>query len=468
MLKHIIYKEIQSVAASPGMAISFVIILLVMTINGLVFSVNYKQQRKKYNSTVVTNEAGLQSSAQDLSVLAFYKQTLVLPPSQLGFIFQDQTDKLPNAMEINYFSENGPMYLKPLNDYLSSFRAVDWSFIFIFIISFICMALAYNRFSGEKEKGTLRLILSNSVPRSTIVIGKLTGVFICISIPVLLGLAVCLLTITLLSGIALTLSHAAVILIFTAAAALFILLNVLMGFLFSCIFPSSTQSLNLFLVFWILLAVIIPGAAWIIARQQIYVPTEASFNSAVLSEACAIREDKKYSMAWKGRWEGQPPNEIVQRRAAGIKASDTYVMKKKREYMDLRVRQVRRAVSFAKISPYSAFRFLCSGISGNGYSEFVRHYNQVLQYKSRLQEYVLIKDGQDPRSYHLLWNEPWACRTFFSHNPVPYSEIPRFSHKSRKPAAVFRHAGSDLLVLAAWCIVLFTAVWAAFIGYDVR
>ena len=62
-------------------------------------------------------------------------------------------------------------------------------------LELIALLFTFDAFSGEHERGTLRLMLSNSVPRHTVLIGKFWGALLSISIPFILAVLVNLLLI---------------------------------------------------------------------------------------------------------------------------------------------------------------------------------------------------------------------------------------------------------------------------------
>ncbi len=72
------------------------------------------------------------------------------------------------------------------NSMLQSFTALDWSFIISVVISFVVILFTFDAISGERERGTLALMLSNSVPRGVILLSKFLGAFIAIVIPMLI------------------------------------------------------------------------------------------------------------------------------------------------------------------------------------------------------------------------------------------------------------------------------------------
>ena len=49
---------------------------------------------------------------------------------------------------------------------------VDWEFIIGYVLSFVGLLFVFDSISGERQQGTMRLILSNSIPRYTVLLGK--------------------------------------------------------------------------------------------------------------------------------------------------------------------------------------------------------------------------------------------------------------------------------------------------------
>ena len=61
------------------------------------------------------------------------------------------------------------------NPFLSIFLSIDVIFVFKIVLSALAILFAYNTISGEREDGTLKLVLSNPVPRDALVLGKYLG-----------------------------------------------------------------------------------------------------------------------------------------------------------------------------------------------------------------------------------------------------------------------------------------------------
>lgn len=468
MLKILIEKELRAHLFTPRMGITTAVIVLIMLMNGLIFNARFNKDTGKINRKTTVDTQGLQENASSLFSLLFYEQTLLKPPSSLGFIANGRSNVLPNGLKVNQFKESQPGHFKSQNHFFSRFQALDWTFLLIYVLSFICLAFSYNAFSGEKERGTLKLMLSNSLPRGTLILGKLLGLMICISLPFLVGLLLNLLIVQLNPNLILHAREILILLVFTGVALLFIAFNLLLGLWVSSLTAKASHSLNLLLMCWILLAVIIPGVSWVSARKMVSVPSEKAMRERYERDVEQIYENGDYSWSWRGRWEGQPPNETVRRRAAGVQATDAHRIQFYRAYQDLRFKQTDRAVTLSKLSPFSLFRFIGERFSDNGYFGLKRFMEQARVYSTTLRDFHAACDQQDKTSHHLLWSEQWASKTFGSQQPVDPASIPRFAYSPPTTMEVWQQSQWDILILSIWCLLLFAGTFTAFIRYDVR
>ncbi len=65
-----------------------------------------------------------------------------------------------------------------MNFLLSRFSDIDWVFVISLFLSFVTLVLSYDRICGEREAGTLRLMLAGPIPRYKILFGKYVGVML--------------------------------------------------------------------------------------------------------------------------------------------------------------------------------------------------------------------------------------------------------------------------------------------------
>ena len=59
---------------------------------------------------------------------------------------------------------------------------IDWVFIITYLLSFIPLLFTFDALSGERERGTLRLCLANSISRPALLVGKFLGSLITVLI----------------------------------------------------------------------------------------------------------------------------------------------------------------------------------------------------------------------------------------------------------------------------------------------
>jgi hypothetical protein len=91
-----------------------------------------------------------------------------------------------------------------------SFKAdikTDWAFTIGVRVSFVAILFTFDTIAGEKQQGTLRLVLAGVVPRSSVVLGKFAGTLISISLPLIIAILLNLLIINVFGSVQLSAGH---------------------------------------------------------------------------------------------------------------------------------------------------------------------------------------------------------------------------------------------------------------------
>ena len=98
-----------------------------------------------------------------------------LPPGPLGALAVGQSDLLPFYHDVSIYTneqsflQNGEVE-NPLNLMVGRF---DLAFVMVYLLPLLVLALSYNVLSGERERGTLALTLSQPVSARSVVAAKL-------------------------------------------------------------------------------------------------------------------------------------------------------------------------------------------------------------------------------------------------------------------------------------------------------
>ena len=151
------------------------------------------------------------------------------------------------------------------NPYLAIFAFFDVVYIFQLVLGLLAILIASETISGEKEDGTLRLMLTTNVSRAQVLVGKILAGLTTLAIPTALGFI--LLTILLLGTEQIEVGAgewARVGLLF-ALSLLYLLVFYLIGLAISCATHRSATSLVVALFTWALLAIVLPNSlsAWL-------------------------------------------------------------------------------------------------------------------------------------------------------------------------------------------------------------
>ena len=139
------------------------------------------------------------------------------------------------------------------NPFLSMFLSVDVVFIFKIVLSALAILFAYNTISGEREDGTLKLVLSNAIPRDTIVLGKYLGGMLSLFPIVVVSLIAALLVAFSSSDIAFDVNDIAHVVLIFAASLLYVSTWYLLGLLLSVWTKEATTTLILSMFIWVVL-----------------------------------------------------------------------------------------------------------------------------------------------------------------------------------------------------------------------
>ncbi|WP_342644819.1 DUF3526 domain-containing protein [Mucilaginibacter sp. CSA2-8R] len=136
----------------------------------------------------------------------------------------------------------------------------DLAFVLVFLLPLFIIAICFNLFSAEKERGTLALVLSQPISLSTFLFGKLLFRF---------GLVVLLVVLLIAAGIAFTSAQPdGRILVWLGAATLYSLFWFGVCYAFIVLKKSSAFNAICLLGVWLLLAIILPAVINVVLQVQ--------------------------------------------------------------------------------------------------------------------------------------------------------------------------------------------------------
>jgi len=275
-------KEFTSNILSLRLLIGLVVCSMLFVSSTYVLTRDYEKRLSAYNAAKTEHKDELGK----VKVYSELKVNVDKPPEPLSALCLGMEKQLGNTVTVSYedvptgaslpggspvmdiFSPVKETSL-PGNPLLNAFSAIDAAVIVQIVLSLFVILIAYDVISGERERGTLGLVMSNPVLRFHILIGKYLGGMASILFPLVIGW---------IAGILLMLASPMIrfgsaewgrIGLLFVVSALYLSVFFMFSMLVSTRVARSATSLIWLLFLWVVLVLVIPnGAAYLAAQVQ--------------------------------------------------------------------------------------------------------------------------------------------------------------------------------------------------------
>jgi ABC-type transport system involved in multi-copper enzyme maturation permease subunit len=501
-------------------AVGALVCIVLTTVFMPILAADYRQRLETYNKNVTDNETELRKAV----VYRNIRHTIYRPPEvlsafsaglekQLAGSAQIELEKVP---ELSVTQRGG-------NPYLPILAVFDESLIFKIIISILALLVAYDVVSGEREQGTLKLMLSDPLARYQLLLGKFIAGLITLSVPV---------TITFVVGLVVLLSYPMVALsgsdwiriglMFVASLA-FTAVMYQFGLLFSSLARRSAISMVLGLFVWIIFAIVIPNVSVQLATDLRPLESQDKRDSRMASVKQDLDNELKNEI---GNIRELFSKSIITSDASDVfggyyaKRRDIYWLNAERKLNTLTIpiklkyadkalaieqsnlnsffAQKDLARSLSYVSPISTYEDVMAVLAGTDLTSFQDFINQVRAHRNEVVEYIRSKtDNFSSPSFFASCSEDesaeftklyvqkeeakdekaktkaeqalkeWERENPAKAVPLDLRDFPWFKYRPNS-AAVLRKAIPDMAGLLIMNVVLFGMCFAAFARYDVR
>jgi ABC-type transport system involved in multi-copper enzyme maturation permease subunit len=349
------------------------------------------------------------------------------------------------------------------NPVATLFGGADLLFIIKFVLSLVAIILTYNLICGEKEMGTLKLMLSNPIPRDSILLGKLLSALVTLLGPFLFALLGSLLGLEVFGSAFLGagidwLQLAGVLL----ASVLYLGVFVNLGLVVSAMAQRSLTSITLLLVLWAGCVAVIPQSAGVLA--ELVYPVESA-DSLLLRKSLAAQDVERQQLRELeslGRSQDHFSYDEIRKPIVAKYREKLRRLHQRLEtdYGRRRRTQERIASGIALFSPASALTFSVTTLCGTGMLH-ADDFNQELEmFRSEANEQLFAQNYRD------LFLGASSAQAKFT--LIDLSEVPRFSYTPPPVGRVFDVATPYLILLGLFNCGLFFIAYLRFRTYDVR
>ena len=465
---HIAKREIYDNLNSLRFALATLLLLGLMLINAIVHLQEHPVRMQKYHDAVTESLNRLRSRTNLYHIAQEGPGYLYKKPSSLHFCADGGEDFLADNVHGGFWAwatndlagfwqlDYMPATLNRKNIRPDTIK-IDWGFVIGYVLSLIAILFTFDSISGEREHGTLRLTLANSVPRHTVVIGKFLGALISISVPFTLAILMNLLVISTSNDVQLGVEAWNRLGIVFFIAILYLGLFLALGLLVSSRVRQSAASLVILLLTWVTFVVFMPSTLASIASGFSTPMTYGQFDQRARQLVNELRGE------YDARLQGTREDPAKKMELAGeyVITDVTERERLSQEYLTQQHAQIQLARSVTRISPVVLVQHLLEIFAGTGFERHQQFVENVQRYAREYRGFVSDMDRADPDSLHII-----GTYEGMSKKPISPESIPTFED-TVSLSRDFNAAAIDLLLLMLFFVVCLSGAFLAFVRIEI-
>jgi ABC-type transport system involved in multi-copper enzyme maturation permease subunit len=468
MLRDIIKKEILETITSAKFVFTFLLCAILILLSVSTGVTTYQADQKEFSAAMALNKKNLESQPS-YQALAGLGVKINKPPQVLGAIASGVDEAVGRVATVNIAYDPNLVDSKyESNPVFSVFGTLDLTFIVKIVLSLFAILFTYDAIVGEKEKGTLKLTLSNKVPRDRLILGKVIGGFISLLIPLIIPLILSLLILLVFPNISLAGEDWIRLLLMFFIFFLYLSVFFTLGLLVSARTNKSSTSFLVLLFIWVTFVTIIPKVSVLTAArlnpipsvheitakkdaflQQIQGGAQKQVLDWMKENAPKPGEDQKvYQEKFKKFLE-----DFQQEATSKIDENNAAL---ERDYQARKRSQERLAINLSRVSPASALMFSTMSFARTGLDEHERFLASVRAYKP-----IFTKWANSKMMRNLNFQTGETAK-------VVLDDMPQHKFEPESLSRSLARTLPDFGLMLFLIIVFFAGAYVSFLKYDVR
>jgi ABC-type transport system involved in multi-copper enzyme maturation permease subunit len=488
MLKTIIKKEILDSFLSFRFLFGTLLCLVLVPLGMYVNVKEYEQRLADYQESV-----RLYQARSEGEVYPNFEAEGFRPPSVLSIF----------ALGLEYFLPNKAV-TRPNGDFQVArgqgldnaesflFGKLDFLFNVTFVLSLLGLIFSFNSISGEKEEATLRLTMSNPVPRWQVILAKIVGSYTALLVPFLLSLLVGLIILNL-SGAAPVFSEnllpTFILVLLVTLIFMFSVCN--LGVLISALTHRSITSMVTVLFVWTVLVLSWPKVSPMIAsivdpvksqqvhdfqkllaRQNLEKEWDRArrelFDKVITADFGldfdALREGTGETIGKARVTYDTERQELDQRYEERITAE---MKKLDDDYFNQRNTQSLIARTLSRISPISCYTYVVTELAGTGTFEIHNFWDNARRFQEQVKQ--RLYDKRTLRWYgSTKMRGAWREDAYVADFDPEKEPVPHLSYSTVSVGEALHGETFDIILLLVFSVIFFAASYVSFLRYDVR
>ena len=395
---------------------------------------------------------------------------LILKPTPLSIFAKGLGDSLPSylGMTRNGITQGPPAtFSAPLSQLLGH---LDFLFVVGTVFSLLALLFTFDAVAGEREAGTIRITLANSLPRDLLLWSKLIGGYLVFVVPFLVSFLFGLL---LLVWQGFPLGESDIfsrVLSLTLVSLLYIGVFFAIGTVISTYLDSAKTALIIAFTLWVFAVLITPRIGFLAAK--VIAPTRTS--QSIYMEKTAIRDDFNAALSEEKKKivMETPPDERGMRIIAGdvmnkvdeaMKPFEEEYRQKFQDHANKLDRDYKREIerqeqvgeTLSRITPTSSLIYLATNLTQTGKRHRRNYFQAGERYYNELYRDLFSKivDHASAR----MWNPATDIVNITQPPPLEITTL----------GETFRQSMVDVLLLCFFAVALTTVAFLKFFRLDI-
>lgn len=516
MLKTIIYREFLANITTLRFILGFLICIGLVGTNTYVLMQNYADRLQGHQRIVQSHLEEIRNIETYSELSAIHHPKSDKKPKLLSLLNKGVEGRLGSTVQVAHglVPAFATMQHKSDNPYLVVFPQIDLMRVFQIVISLLTFLFAYNAVAGERENGTLALMLSNSVSRGIVLGAKYLGGMLSLVVLLVISLLTALLIIAVSPYGTISASDWARIGLFCLVSLIYVSVLFTLGLLFSSLTHRTATALMFVMFFWVVFVLIWPSASVFVVSKMLPLKSDTDLTTEGVMAILAQGRTAEHPLLDLRRQFANELAEFAQKRDIPLAdhgvpyvivppipawfdggqwnrfEGDTYIGRfdgppgklflfheffKFREELVIRyadrlgemrhayltqypIRQAKLVRNLLHISPAGAYANASAILAGTDFESHLRFLSQAKQYRQELIRY--LRDQEAFAS--AAWYNPEAFKKIDTGEIPVFREIPESIWFSIGRAAV------DISILVLLNLVFFLLTYLCFLKYNPR
>jgi ABC-type transport system involved in multi-copper enzyme maturation permease subunit len=342
----------------------------------------------------------------------------------------------------------------------SIFSGLDFVFFINIVGSLLAFVFTYDAISGERQRGTLRLMLANSISRGVLLLAKFFGAYISFVMTLIPALVGVILILYFHPDVYFRTQDWQVTCFLFLLSLLYLSAFFMLGLFASCVTKEPKTTLTVLMILWTILVLVIPNLSPFLAARLHPAPSFHEIEAQIAALKADLRQQTIRELRDLAQWRNWDTLSQAEKEAAKRLWDETYTynLMKFSVGESARIRsaffneiaeQAKVSKSLSLISPSAAYVFLTSDLAGTGLESEWGFRRAILRYRRQYAEYLegyIEKTGD----YDRLWR-------------VKKKDSPPFEYQGFTPDKAIAAHLPQFMVLVLYSALFFFGAQIAFI-----